>query len=32
MFENNPQEAADIMRRQGHCFYSDRREREPVIV
>lgn len=32
MFENNPQDAADIIRRQGHCFYSDRRERDPVIV
>ena len=32
MFENNPQVAADTIRRQGHCYHSDRIERDPVIV
>jgi len=32
MFENNPQGAADTIRRQGHCFYSNRYESAPVIV
>lgn len=31
MFEANPQTAADIIRRIGHCFHSDRATKEPVI-
>ena len=32
MFEANPQEAADTIRRIGTCFHSDRATRKPVIV
>jgi len=32
MFERNPQESADTIRRLGHCVYSDRVERQAVIV
>ena len=31
MFEANPQHAADTIRRLGHCYYSDRASRQPVI-
>lgn len=31
MFEADPQTAADIIRRIGHCFHSDRATKEPVI-
>ena len=31
MFENSPQHAADTIRRIGHCYYSDRATKEPVI-
>lgn len=32
MFEANPQEAADTIRRLGTCFHSDRATSKPVIV
>lgn len=32
MFEHNPQSAADTIRRIGHCFYSDRRSEERVVI
>jgi hypothetical protein len=31
MFEASPQTAADTIRRLGHCYYSDRATRQPVI-
>jgi hypothetical protein len=31
MFEDNPQMAADTIRRIGHCFYSDRATQEVAI-
>ena len=32
MFENSPQEAADSIRRIGHCYYSDRETKERIIT
>jgi hypothetical protein len=32
MFEANPQNAADTIRRIGDCFYSNRAEKSAVIV
>ena len=32
MFENNPQSAADTIRRIGECFYSDRAREEQVVI
>jgi hypothetical protein len=32
MFENNPQSAADTVRRIGHKFYSDRETKERAIT
>jgi len=32
MFEENPQYAADTIRRIGTCFHSDRATEKPVIV
>lgn len=32
MFENSPQQAADTVRRIGHCVYSDRAREKPVIT
>lgn len=32
MFENNPQAAADTVRRLGHCYYSDRLESNRVTI
>jgi hypothetical protein len=32
MFENDPQSAADTVRRIGHKFYSDRREENRVVI
>jgi hypothetical protein len=32
MFNANPQEAADTIRRLGSCFHSDRATTKPVIV
>lgn len=32
MFENNPQSAADTVRRIGHKFYSDRETKEKAIT
>ena len=32
MFENNPQTAADTVRRIGHKFYSDRETKERAIT
>lgn len=32
MFNENPQEAADTIRRLGKCFHSDRTTTKPVIV
>ncbi len=31
MFDNNPQMAADTIRRVGHCMYSDRATQEVAI-
>ena len=31
MFENNPQTAADTIRRIGQCLWNDRKTQEPVI-
>ena len=32
MFENNPQMAANSVREKGICFYSNRAEKNPIIV
>lgn len=32
MFENDPQGAADTIRRIGHKFYSDRREENKIVI
>jgi hypothetical protein len=32
MFESDPQQAADIIRQQGHCYHDGREQRQPVIV
>jgi hypothetical protein len=32
MFENSPQTAADTIREQGECFYSDRLEKEHQVI
>ena len=32
MFEDNPQNAADTIRRLGHCIHSDRAERHKVLI
>lgn len=32
MFEANPQNAADTIRRLGHCYYSDRATRKAAIT
>jgi len=32
MFKGNPQQAADTIRQQGHCYYDGREQRQPVIV
>ena len=32
MFEANPQNAADTIRRLGHCLHSDRAERQQVVI
>jgi hypothetical protein len=32
MFENNPQTAADTIRRIGHKYYSDRAQEDRVVI
>lgn len=32
MFEANPQTAADTIRRIGECYYSDRADKEQVVI
>ena len=32
MFEEDPQGAADTIRRRGHCLHSDRAERQRVVI
>lgn len=32
MFKQDPQYAADTIRRIGHCYYSDRRDEERVVI
>lgn len=32
MFEANPQQAADTIRRIGHCYYSDRVKPNQVVI
>ena len=32
MFENNPQVAADTIRRIGQCYYSDRAKEDRVVI
>ena len=32
MFENSPQHAADSIRRIGYCYYSDRAEKDRVVI
>ena len=32
MFEISPQSAADTIRRLGHCLYSDRAEKNRVLI
>jgi hypothetical protein len=32
MFKSNPQQAADIIRLQGHCYHDGREPQRPVIV
>jgi len=32
MFENDPQTAADTIRRIGHKYYSDRREENKIVI
>lgn len=32
MFEADPQSAADTIRRIGHCYYSDRRSEDQVVI
>lgn len=32
MFENDPQTAADTIRRIGHKFYSDRRSEDQIVI
>ena len=32
MFKQNPQHAADTIRRIGHCYYSDRRDEEKIVI
>ena len=32
MFDDNPQSAADTIRRIGHKFYSDRRSEDRVVI
>lgn len=32
MFENNPQSAADTIRRIGHCYHSDRAKQDQVVI
>ena len=32
MFENNPQTAADTIRRIGHKYYSDRSQEDRVVI
>jgi len=32
MFENNPQAAADTIRRIGHCYYSDRAQEDRIVI
>lgn len=32
MFEANPQNAADTIRRIGHCYYSDRAQEDRIVI
>jgi hypothetical protein len=32
MFENDPQSAADTIRRIGHCYHSDRRAEDQIVI
>ena len=32
MFEAAPQQAADTIRRLGHCYYSDRAKSDQVVI
>ena len=32
MFKNDPQTAADTIRRVGHCYYSDRTQEDRIVI